>query len=153
LTGEESLSGGAHLYFAEAEVLSPAVVYKIPCATIERVKSAHPELAVALVRCLVDSNRSLAQKVELLSLHDVESRILNCLEQLAKLVEPAEDQGYRLPLTQLELADLVGATRETTSTTLNQLEKRGLVKLSRRLLTVYLRRGRVASAGGKNGNG
>jgi hypothetical protein len=30
----------------------------------------------------------------------------------------------------------VGATRETTSTTLNQLERRGLVKLSRRLLTI-----------------
>ena len=39
-------------------------------------------------------------------------------------------------MTQLELADLIGATRETTSTTLNQLERRGLLKLSRRLLTV-----------------
>jgi DNA-binding IclR family transcriptional regulator len=44
--------------------------------------------------------------------------------------------SYQLPLTQAELADLVGATRETTSTTLNQLERRGLIKLSRRLLTI-----------------
>ena len=34
------------------------------------------------------------------------------------------------------VADLIGATRETTSTTLNQLERRGLLKLSRRLLTI-----------------
>jgi CRP/FNR family transcriptional regulator len=147
VVGEESISGGAHLYFGEAEVLSPAVVYKIPCETLESVKSAHPELAAALVRCLVDSNRSFAQKVELLSLCDVENRILYHLEKLAKLVKPASDHGYPLPITQLELANLIGATRETTSTTLNSLEKKGVVKLSRRLLTVYLRRGRAASAG------
>ena len=150
LVGEESLSAGKHFYFAEAEVLSPATVYKIPGATLESVKSAHPELGVALVRGLVDSNLGFAQKLEWLSLHDVESRVLYYLEQLAKLVEPAEDQGYPLPLTQLELADLVGATRETTSTTLNSLEKRGFVKLSRRLLTVYLRQGKAAAAGGEN---
>jgi CRP/FNR family transcriptional regulator len=148
LVGEESLSGGEHLYFGEAEVLSPAIVHKIPCQTLESVKSAHPELEVGLVRCLLDSNQSLAQKVELLSLNDVEGRILYYLGELAKLVGSADDRGSPLPITQLELADLVGATRETTSTTLNQLEKRGLVKLSRRLLTVYLRQERAASAVG-----
>jgi CRP/FNR family transcriptional regulator len=56
---------------------------------------------------------------------------------LSKLVQPSDGDGsYQLPITQLELADLIGATRETTSTTLNQLERRGLVKLSRRLLTI-----------------
>ncbi len=152
LVGEEAISEGAHLYFGEAEVLSPAVVYKIPCQTLEIVKEAHPELAGALVRCLVDSNRSLAEKLELLSLQDVERRILYSLEELAKLVKPGADHGYPLPITQLELADLIGATRETTSTTLNQLEKKGLVKLSRRLLTIYLRQARAASASGENGS-
>jgi CRP/FNR family transcriptional regulator len=56
---------------------------------------------------------------------------------LSELVKESTDgSGYHLPLTQLELADLIGATRETTSTTLNQLERRGLVRLSRRLLTI-----------------
>jgi CRP/FNR family transcriptional regulator len=151
LIGEESISGGAHLYFGEAEVLSTAVVYKIPCETLENLKTDHPELAAVLVACLIDSNHTLAQKVELLSLHDVERRVLYYLEDLAKLVEPDEDEGYPLPITQLELADLVGATRETVSTTLNQLEKRGVVKLSRRLLTVYAQK-KQAAAGG-NGTG
>jgi len=52
------------------------------------------------------------------------------------LPQPPNGDGYQIPITQLELADLIGATRETTSTTLNQLERRGLLKLSRRLLTV-----------------
>jgi CRP/FNR family transcriptional regulator len=147
MVGEESISGGAHAYFGGAEVLSRAIVYKIPCQTLERVTSAHPELAVALVHGLVDSSRGFAQKVELLSLHDVKGRILYYLEALAKFVEPANDQGYPLPITQRELAGLIGATRETTSTTLNDLEESGVVKLSRRLLTVYLPNGRAAQAG------
>ena len=75
--------------------------------------------------------------MELLCLHDVEYRILHYLAELSKLVKPLENgEGYPLPITQLELADLIGATREPTSTTLNQLERRWLLKLSRRLLTI-----------------
>ena len=99
---------------------------------------------------------ALAQKVELLCLHDVEYRILHYLAELSAIVKPLNDGGgYQLPITQLELADLIGATRETTSTTLNQLERRGLVKLSRRLLTipspVTLRTAAVAKIAPENG--
>jgi CRP/FNR family transcriptional regulator len=67
----------------------------------------------------------------------VEYRVLQFLADLSALVKPLPDgTGSQIPITQLELADLVGATRETTSTTLNQLERRGLIKLSRRMLTV-----------------
>ncbi len=67
----------------------------------------------------------------------MEYRILHYLGELSRLVKPLVDgEGHQIPITQLELADLIGATRETTSTTLNQLERRGLVKLSRRMLTV-----------------
>jgi CRP/FNR family transcriptional regulator len=45
-------------------------------------------------------------------------------------------QEYSIPLSQSELASLIGATRETTSTTLNSLARRGLVRLGRRLLVV-----------------
>ena len=73
----------------------------------------------------------------MLCLHDVEYRILHYLAELSSLMKPVENgEGYQVPITQLELADLIGATRETTSTTLNQLERRGLLKLSRRMLTI-----------------
>lgn len=90
-----------------------------------------------LLDYLLTQKAKLAEKVELLCLHDVEYRILHYLAELCTLVPPSGDANeYQVPITQLELADLIGATRETTSTTLNQLERRGLVKLSRRMLTV-----------------
>ena len=99
----------------------------------------HQDLTFAnlLIDFLLKRRQTLAEKVELLCLHDVEYRILFYLAELSSLVRPATDAtGYQVPITQSELADLIGATRETTSTTLNQLEKRGLLKLSRRLLTI-----------------
>jgi CRP/FNR family transcriptional regulator len=136
LVGEELLSEPG-TYYTDAEVLSSATLLRIPLDTLKHSLATSPEVAGALVSYMVERKLSLAYKVELLCLHDVEYRILYYLAELAMLVKPLDDdQGYQLPITQLELADLIGATRETTSTTLNQLERRGLLKLSRRLLTV-----------------
>ena len=53
---------------------------------------------------------------------------------------------YSIPLSQGELASLIGATRETTSTTLNALARRGVIKLGRRQLIVPSIEGVLAAA-------
>jgi CRP-like cAMP-binding protein len=137
LLGEEVLSEDGRAYHTEAEVLSPATLYRIPREPLRRLIASNPDFALAIVSHLLEHKLVLAEKAELLCLHDVEYRILHYLAELSKLVKPLDNgDGYPLPITQLELADLIGATRETTSTTLNQLERRGLLKLSRRLLTI-----------------
>jgi CRP-like cAMP-binding protein len=137
LIGLETLSQEVQPYYGEAEVLSTLNAYRIPHQTAVQALSSNSELSSAVITYLVNRDHVLSDKVELLCLHDVEYRILNYLAELSNLVKPSSDEdGYQLPITQLELADLIGATRETTSTTLNQLERRGLVKLSRRLLTI-----------------
>ena len=137
LVGEETLSEEAHRYYTDAEVLSTANIYRITRETMAHALSMNADLGKAVTTYLIQRKLGLALKVELLCLHDVEYRILHYLAELSSLVKPVEDsEGYQVPITQLELADLIGATRETTSTTLNQLERRGLVKLSRRLLTI-----------------
>ncbi|HEX4771083.1 MAG TPA: Crp/Fnr family transcriptional regulator [Bryobacteraceae bacterium] len=137
IIGEEALTDDSPAYYADAEVLTPASAYRIPRDVLTRTLSTNPELSAAFMSALIHQKRVLAEKVELLCLQDVEYRILHYLAELSSLLRPAPGgEGYQLPITQLELADLIGATRETTSTTLNQLERRGLVKLSRRLLTI-----------------
>jgi CRP/FNR family cyclic AMP-dependent transcriptional regulator len=137
VVGEEAVAGESATYYADAEVLTPASVLRIPRETIAKTITGNPEFACAITGAIVQQKRAFAEKIELLCLYDVEYRILHYLADLAMLVKPAsEEEPYQLPITQLELADLVGATRETTSTTLNQLERRGLVQLSRRLLTI-----------------
>ncbi len=137
LLGDEALARSPATYQSDAEVLTTASLWRIPRDLLLRVTGDSPELSASLLEHLLQHKLTLARKVELLCLHDVEYRILYYLAELSSLVKPSElEGGHQLPLTQAELADLIGATRETTSTTLNQLERRGLVKLSRRLLTI-----------------
>jgi CRP-like cAMP-binding protein len=154
MIGEECLLDNPE-YYTDAEVLTAASVVRIPRESLKRTLHENSSVGDALASYLLERKLSLAVKVELLCLHDVQFRILHYLAELTALVKPTVDssapvstsgeqdgnaggpnQEFQIPITQLELADLIGATRETTSTTLNQLERRGLVKLSRRLLTV-----------------
>ena len=138
ILGEEVLASKNRLYHCEAEVVSGSCsVYKIPVQTIASAIANDESLGTAFIDYLLSRKLEMAKKVELLCLHDVEFRILHYLAELSWLVKPeADGDPHQLPITQLELADLICATRETTSTTLNQLERRGLVKLSRRLLSI-----------------
>jgi CRP-like cAMP-binding protein len=137
LVGEEVFLEETPTYYGEAEVLTTSSLVRIPREALRHALETNLALISPVLNYILRQKQELARKVELLCLHDVEYRILHYLAELSKLVKPAEDdESYQLPITQLELADLVGATRETTSTTLNQLERRGLVKLSRRLLTI-----------------
>jgi CRP/FNR family transcriptional regulator len=137
LVGEEALGAEDARYETEVEILTPANVYRIPRTALRAGLAAHADWAVPFLSYILDREQILTRKVELLCLHDVEYRVLQFLADLSALVKPLPDgTGSQIPITQLELADLVGATRETTSTTLNQLERRGLIKLSRRMLTV-----------------
>ena len=137
LVGEEAFSEQAETYHTEAVTITAASVHRLPRNSLLDLISAKHEIGRALVGYLLNQKLDLAEKVELLCLHDVEFRILHYLAQLSSLLPPVSNgDGFQIPITQLELADLIGATRETTSTTLNQLERRGLLRLSRRLLTV-----------------
>lgn len=123
---------------SSAEVMQEGVVFEIPRASLTSFCDARPELWRQFAEMVVARERELEQKIAWLCLHDVESRILFYLATLAPVfgINPNTAQEYSLPLSQSELASLIGATRETTSTTLNALARRGLIKLGRRLLIV-----------------
>jgi CRP-like cAMP-binding protein len=98
----------------------------------------HPDLWFWFAEMFTDRLHQTEKRVKLVSFYRVEQRILHSLADLADQFSNGDDglPGVSIPLSQSELADLVGATRETTSTTLNSLERRGLVQLGRRHLTV-----------------
>jgi CRP/FNR family cyclic AMP-dependent transcriptional regulator len=137
IVGEEALGGASSKYATDAEVISPSNLYRIPRETLIHLLQQEPEFAHQLIQFLLHRRQTYAKKVELLCFNDVKYRILFYLVELTNLVRPEPGStGCHVPITQAELANLVGATRETTSTALNQLERRGLVTLSRRLLTI-----------------
>jgi len=123
---------------ASAEVLQDGILYEIPRNIFLEFCRTHPEVWQHLAELLIERSRDAEEKVGMLCLNDVETRILHYLGSLSSVfgVQVVNGHEYSLPLSQSELASLIGATRETTSTTLNTLARRGLLKLGRRVVTV-----------------
>jgi CRP-like cAMP-binding protein len=146
LFGEQSIAGEQARTVA-AEVLQEGVIFSIPVDLFGRVCDRRPELWREFSGFLAFRKRQLEKKVELLCLRDVEYRILYYMAELAKTFGAKWNGGeYSIPLSQGELASLIGATRETTSTTLNALARRGVIKLGRRQLIVPSIEGVLAAA-------
>jgi CRP-like cAMP-binding protein len=132
-----------------AEMLESGTVYVIPREVFLGFCERNPHIWKMLAELSMRRERSLQRKIELLTLKDVEQRILLILADLAPRLGSRVPGGYEysIPLSQSELASLIGATRETTSTTLNSLERRGLIHLGRRLLVISSIEGVLRAAG------
>lgn len=136
IAGVESLAQAELAHRTNLICLTDVTGYRIPLSTAKRLLSSLPELAAGIVNYLLLQDQERISRIEMLTLYDVEHRILHALAELAQLVKPnADGASYSIPITQVELASLVGATRETTSSTLSLLQTRNLVTLGRRLVT------------------
>jgi CRP-like cAMP-binding protein len=146
LFGEQAL-GTEQSRMISAEVLQEGLIYVVPRDLFLRVCEKRPELWREISGLLTARKRELEKKIELLCLHDVEYRILYYMAELAKTFGAKSNASeYSIPLSQGELASLIGATRETTSTTLNALARRGIIRLGRRQLIVPSVEGILAAA-------
>jgi len=136
LFGEQSL-GGEHTRATSAEVLQEGAIYNIPRDLFLRFCDTRTDMWRYVAQLLIERKRNLEKKIELLCMQDVEYRILHYMAELASSFGTRLDgHEYAIPLSQGELAGLIGATRETTSTTLNLLARKGLIRLGRRQLIV-----------------
>ena len=136
LFGEQALGQESTRNMA-AEVLQEGVIYVIPRDVFVRLCDEHSVLWREISALLTTRKRQLEKKIELLCLRDVEYRILYYMADLARTFGARSNGSeYSIPLSQGELASLIGATRETTSTTLNHLARRGVIRLGRRQLIV-----------------
>lgn len=154
LIGDRALGGLSNQRYT-AEVVSDGAVWEVSRA---RFLDGCNSSQAALTWVTEQVERRLAEverRVELITYVRVEYRLLALLADLAEATAP--DGGHpdvvvQIPLSQAEIAQMVGATRETASTTLNQLERKGLVRLGRRQIEVVsLPALREAFLGGASG--
>lgn len=138
----EGLSTGTRHSFAEA--LTDVLVCTLRDADLERLMRAYPEVAVRMVRVLSARLRELEDLLERLALSTVRTRLLHLLVKLAERFGTPDGRFWRLDvgLSQQELADMVGASRETVTLTLGELARLGVVRTARRRVWVDLQQAR-----------
>lgn len=145
IVGEMSaIDGGSRS--AEVSALSSVQFRHIPAPEFLRFVEEHPGATRALLRLLTSRLRDADRK-------RAEVRGLDVLRRVARrLLELSESHGRQeasgivldLPLSQQELAEWIGASREAVSKALRTLRERGAISTERRTLTVvdrgYLQR-------------
>jgi CRP-like cAMP-binding protein len=128
LIGDSVLRGGM-VREATADVLADCTVVEIEAEEFLERSRSQPKFWRWMTEQLERRVADVELRIRLISFYRVKERLLLVLADLSRAF-PGRDPI--LPLTQNELAQLTGATRETTSTALNELEREGLVELGRR---------------------
>jgi CRP-like cAMP-binding protein len=109
-------------------------------ADMRRLLGRHPEIAVKLVVALGRRLRAANERLARQSFQTVQSRVAAVLAQLVDQ-ERAEGKGgerdVSLTLTQTDLAQLAGSSRESASRFLAVLERAGVISQGRGRLTVH----------------
>jgi CRP/FNR family cyclic AMP-dependent transcriptional regulator len=107
--GEMSLDGGPRA--ASVMALEPCTLSVVTRQTLQAFITERPDFAFELLAKVIRRARAATLSAKQLALNDVYGRLRTVLERLA---EPGTDDTHRLPekLTQLELAQRVGCTRE-----------------------------------------
>lgn len=130
--GEMVLDGGPR----SASVMStePCQFAIISRTNLETFIKSSPDGALAIIRQLIARVRSLSDNVRNLALLDVYGRLRKTLLDMA-----VEENGVRVikeKLTQQDLANRVGASREMVSKIMKELSIGGYIRTERKIITL-----------------
>lgn len=125
--GELAFDGGARS--ASVVTLEPCTCAVVSGARLRQFVVEHPDFALHLIHDLMHRVRSLTDSVKSLALDDVHDRVAGLLRELA--VIDGDVQVVAEKLTQRDIADRVGASREMIGRIFKQWQADGRVELRR----------------------
>ena len=121
--GELSLDGSRRS--ASVRALGPCSCRVVHGSQLQSFLAEYPEFGAHLTRKLIHMVRRLTGQVRSLALQDVYSRVVHLLDDLS---EPAgAERVLRHRLTQKDIADRVGASREMVSRVMKELAAGGYI--------------------------
>src|SRR3954447_11963564 len=122
---------------ASVETLSDAELLALPAIDVRRLLADHPDISVKLIAALTRRLRETNERVARQSFQTVPSRVAGVLTQLIAEESAAEGRyGITIRMTQADLAQLAGTSRESVSRFLATLERAGVVQVGRGRVTV-----------------
>jgi CRP-like cAMP-binding protein len=115
--------------------LVPSETLAIPATAFMTLRSKHAEVDELVVTALAHRVEDLSLRL-LEALYDgVDRRVYRRLLDLAEIY-PAATDAIVMPLSQDDLATMVGASRPTVNQVLQKLVSRGVISLGRRQITI-----------------
>ena len=121
--GELSLDGARRS--ASVKAIEPCTCRVVQGSELQVFLSEYPEFAMHLTRKLIRMVRRLTDQVRSLALQDVYSRVVRLLHESSEAV--GTERVMRRRLTQQDIADRVGSSREMVNRVMKELAAGGYV--------------------------
>ncbi|MCK6547051.1 Crp/Fnr family transcriptional regulator [Myxococcota bacterium] len=130
LAGAEALVG--RKYHTSVETLTAATVCKVPATEVRELIKMDSDRAIAICGALVDEVRTAHESVLWLGTLTAEERVLALVDKLRG--PTPKGTFFRVPLTRLDMAEVLGLAHATVSRTLQALSRRGVIEVRGRWL-------------------
>ena len=121
-----------------AEALEKSLAVLIPRETINGLMNRYPQVSLSLTRLYGLRLRRIERRLKSLLYRSSRDRLVHLLLELAEKYGVQQEDGLLLNvrISHQDMASAIGATRETVTITLGELQAQGLIRTERR--RVYL---------------
>ncbi|MEQ6389959.1 Crp/Fnr family transcriptional regulator [Bacillaceae bacterium S4-13-58] len=125
-----------------AEAMTDCYLCVLGKDEFEKFIEKNPKIALKFINILSSRLKETYSMSEKLALGDVRNRILFLLLKLSEKTGKRKNewQSIEMKLTHLDIANMIGSTRETTSAVISQLKKEGVIKKSVRNFAIHVER-------------
>lgn len=124
---------------ADVVALSRCRALRLSRAAFLKHVGCHPELGLALLRSAARMLGRATERISDLTLNDVNVRIVHVLVEMARLleIEGEEHLVVRERPTHQTIGSMIGASRETVTRALSELEAQGHIKVEDERVVIY----------------
>ncbi|MFZ0495203.1 MAG: Crp/Fnr family transcriptional regulator [Methylocella sp.] len=126
------------VYEETARAIGDVVVQRVLANDLRAAMEINPRLAIFVAEHLAGSKRWVQRRLLRAMTRSVECRVIEMLVELAGTFGAQCPHGFSLEirLTQQDIADFVGASRQVVSLILNDLRRRGLLDYTRDMICI-----------------
>lgn len=130
---------GQELTDTYAEAIDDALICSFTPEELQRLIDRYPRIGVNIIRYLSQRLAASERELEVMAFRSVEQRLAARLLDLAGRFGVEEDGGRAIDarLTQQELADMIGTTRETLAQTISRLRERGVLDMANQRVILH----------------
>jgi len=129
---------GQDLTDVYAEAVEDALICSFTPSELQRLIDRFPGVGLNIIRYLADRLAASEREREIMAFRSVEQRLAVRLLELMERFGQPDGGGIAIDarLTQQELADMIGTSRETLATTIGSLRERGVVEMQSQRVVV-----------------
>ncbi|MFN2594507.1 MAG: Crp/Fnr family transcriptional regulator [Actinomycetota bacterium] len=124
---------------ASAEALEPTTILMLSASSLQVLRRDYPQISESLLFGVVAILRRLSEQAADLVFLDLHGRLAKLLMKLADDRGTVAADGciaMDLQLTQTDLANMIGASRQSVNATLRSLERRGYIEVEGRTISI-----------------